>query len=102
MSTIKNLQIYLKFGHEKSEEKKGSHVEDPVEMQRNEICRWHLRHGRTRYETKEGESGYTDFDMFRVPKDEPEWVVVEPDHLDLQGSQFVRDNGCTIDGQGGM
>lgn len=34
-------------------------------------------------ETKEVESGYTDFDPFRVPIHEPEWVVVEADHLDL-------------------
>jgi len=48
-------------------------------------------------DTVEGDVGYTDFDVFRVPRYEPEWVVIEPDHLDLQGAQFVREDGCMHD-----
>lgn len=45
-------------------------------------------------ETEDQATGYEDFDVFRVPIWEPEWVVIEPDHLDLQGAQFVREDGC--------
>lgn len=44
--------------------------------------------------TQKEEVGYTDFDIFRVPDGEPEWVVIEPNHLDIQGEQFVRGDGC--------
>lgn len=45
--------------------------------------------------------GYTDFDTFRVPLGEPEWVVVEPGPiLAAQDLQFVRDwqnsSSCTM------
>ena len=44
------------------------------------------------------EATYTDFDTFRVPYGEPEWVVVEPSALDMQGGQFARAwwNGASL------
>lgn len=42
-----------------------------------------------------GNVSYTDHDIFRVPAGETDWVVIEPDHLDMQYDEFDQIHSLT-------